>query len=145
MVCSTIGDLARPPSPGITYVINEDGSQRFHPDIFHLPQAPIDEPTQTNGSTLTYQRESTTRWVSHATQIETSGTKEQAVQTRADVPTQYGTTAYWLEKQMGHPTAPQGDDHAEPYRQDAVHSHRLDHLGLDSSSLHGFSDSDCDK
>jgi Chromo (CHRromatin Organisation MOdifier) domain len=61
MVCSTIGDLAQLPSPGITYVINEDGSQRFHPDIFHAPRAPVDELTQTDGSTSTYQPESATR------------------------------------------------------------------------------------
>jgi hypothetical protein len=78
-------------------------------------------------------------------QTETSGMKEQAIQTWTDVPAQFGTTAYWLEKRTGHPTAPQGDDHIEPYRQVAVHSHRLDRLGLDFSSLHGFSDSDCDK
>ena len=52
MVCSTIGDLARLPSPGITYVVDEDGSQRFHPDIFHAPQAPIDEPTQDRKSVV---------------------------------------------------------------------------------------------
>jgi hypothetical protein len=46
---------------------------------------------------------------------------------------------------MGCPTAPQGDDNIEPYRQVAVHSHRLDRLGLNSSGLRGFSDSDCDK
>ena len=46
---------------------------------------------------------------------------------------------------MGRPTAPPGDDHIESYRQVAVHNHRLDCLGLDSGSLHGFSDSGCDK
>ena len=60
MVCSTIWDLARPPLLGITYVINEDGSQRFHPDIFHAPWAPIDELTQTDGSASTYQSETAT-------------------------------------------------------------------------------------
>jgi hypothetical protein len=65
--------------PGITYVIDENGSQRFHPDIFHVPQAPIDELTQTDGSASTYQSETATHWVSHATQTETSGTKEQAI------------------------------------------------------------------
>jgi hypothetical protein len=145
MVCSTIGDLAQPPSPGITYVIDEDGSQRFHPDIFHVPRAPIDELTQTNGVSSTYQPESTTRWVSRATQTETGGTKEQAIQTQTDVPAQYGTTAYWLEKRMGRPNAPQGDDHVELYRQVAIHHHGLDCLGLDSSGLRGFSDSDCNK
>ena len=45
MVCSTIRDLAQLPLPGITYVINKDGSQRFHPDIFHTPWAPIDKLT----------------------------------------------------------------------------------------------------
>ena len=46
---------------------------------------------------------------------------------------------------MGCPNAPQGDDHTESYRQVAIHRHGLDCLGLNSSSLHGFSDSDCDK
>ena len=70
---------------------------------------------------------------------------EQAIQTPIDIPAEYGTTAYWLEKQTGRPNAPQGDAHLEPYRQVAVHCHGLDHLGLDSSGLRGFSDSDCDK
>jgi hypothetical protein len=145
MVCSLIGDLARPPSPGITYVVDEDGLKRFHPDIFHAPRAPIDEPTQTDGSSSTYQPESATRWVSRVTQTETSGTKEQAVQTRTDVLAQYGTTAYWLEKRTGRPNAPQGSTHPEPHWQVAVHHHGLDRLGLDSGGLHGFSDSDSDK
>jgi hypothetical protein len=46
---------------------------------------------------------------------------------------------------MGRPNAPQGNAHPEPYWQVAVHRHRLDCLGLDSGSLRGFSDSDCDK
>ena len=58
---------------------------------------------------------------------------------------QYGMTTYWLEKRTGCPTAPQGGDHIEPYRQVAIHNHGLDHLGLNSGSLCGFSDSDCDK
>ena len=115
MVCSTIGDLARPPSPGSTYVVDEDGSQRFHPDIFHTPQAPIDELTQTDGSPSTYQPESATRWVSRATQMEAGGMVEQAIQTWTNAPAQYGTTAYWLEKRMGCPNAPQGDAHPELY------------------------------
>jgi hypothetical protein len=78
-------------------------------------------------------------------QTETSGIKEQAIQTRTNVPAQYGITTYWLEKQMGRPTASQGDNHVELYRQVAVHNHRLDHLGLNSGGLHEFSNSDCDK
>ena len=145
MVCSTIGDLAQPPSLGITYVVDKDGSQRFHPDIFHAPRAPVDEPTQTDGSSSTYQPESATRCVSQAMQTEMGGMKEQAIQMRTDVPAQYGTTVYWLEKRMGCPNAPQGDDHTESYRQVAIYRHGLDCLGLNSGSLRGFSDSDCDK
>jgi hypothetical protein len=78
-------------------------------------------------------------------QMETGGMKEQAIQTWPDVPAQYGTTAYWLEKQMGRPNAPQGDTHPELYWQVAVHYHGLDHLGLDFRGLCGFSDSDSDK
>jgi hypothetical protein len=71
--------------------------------------------------------------------------KEQAIQMRTDVPAQYGTTAYWLEKQTGCPNALQGDTHLESYRQVAVHRHGLDCLGLDSGGLYGFSDGDSDK
>jgi hypothetical protein len=46
---------------------------------------------------------------------------------------------------MGHPTATEGDNHIELYRQVAIHHHGLDCLGLNSGGLRGFSDSDCNK
>jgi hypothetical protein len=145
MVCTTIGNMARLPLPGITYIVNKNGLQRFYSDIFYILWAPIDKPTQTNGGTSTYQSKISTRWISYTMQTEISGIKEQAIQTQDDVSAPYRMTAYWLEKWTGHPNPTERGDHIEPYWQVAIHYHGLDHLGLNSGSPHGFSNSDCNK